>query len=249
MKQYHVNPASDQPVVCKGPAACPHPGEVSYHAATAEEAKSAYDARLMAHYLSNPVTPLVDSLLATRGELPERVMRILGNHLEENGFQVLAITPSGSMLYNTELPHRATHDYDFVVFVKDDERLPRYRHSIVGDVDFFIVPLSLVPSYSRQGQIVEGYFAVRAGLALYEEEFTPLDDEDELLRSYFENLQEYIGKHEAGEYPPHRLEREHKHMLRWRLYLARGAETVFTPRLDGVERMTWLDAFSRYKKA
>ena len=247
MTEYHVNPVSDQAVICKEKD-CPHPGIASKHFTTPSEAKEAYDTELVETYLSNAPSGLTEELFRTAPELPPLVVTILGEYLTDKAFSVKAIVPSGSTLYNTELPGRERHDYDYVVFVDDDERLPRYKHALIGYqdvlVDFFIVPLSMVETYVRQGQIVEAYFAVLAGLSLYKSDsFTRLSDEDSFLSSYFVNLEEYIGKHAAGDYPPARLQRERKHMLRWRIYVTRQPKKPFSPRLSESERKLWLSEF------
>mgnify|MGYP001186473091 CR=1 FL=1 len=179
-------------------------------------------------------------------EIPTGVLAIVESELAKLPIVPIAIVPSGSLLYNTEIPGRARHDWDFVIFAEPCAYLEKYRHFMVGDVDFFIIAIDKIFFYKRQVQFTEAYFALKmkTEVVRYKDWALSLNEEVELLANFWECLTEAVRKHAAKEYVPARLEHEFKHQLRWQCYLARVDKESFTPILTNAEREWWLAKLS-----
>lgn len=239
MSPYHINTITANPTVCKTLNNCP-----LSHYDSKSEAKKTFDNETRDRLLRNPVYSPLTRTLVKNNKLNDPVdeLIILGEYLTERGYDIAGIVPAGSTLYNTKIPGQPTHDYDYFVFVNDE--LYNYKHIVLDTLDMFIIPVNLVTKYVSQPQIIEGYFAVISKNSYYVthdfKNFFSKDSLKTLYGLYEEHLRDYVRKHEMREYPPARLDRERKHMLRWVIYLERDDKEIFDPRLSLSEREQWL---------
>lgn len=256
MPEFHVNPLTGKSIICRKVNEC---DAVSGHYSSREEAESEHVRKLTQHLLEVEATHagVTDGFRQRdRWSIPDDVLRVLSGWVTDSPEKVVAVVPSGSLLYNTSMPGVPMHDYDFMVFIEDDEKWSNYRHVMIGLVDLFIVPLRMIEKYVTHTQVVEGWSAVMTDQWLLLDETAKSSDnllqlqyQDAehgfLLYEYFSNIAEYIDKHAQKVYPEVRLVRERKHMLRWKLYVARdSSRNFFNPRLTDVEREDWLRAVS-----
>lgn len=256
MPEYHVNPLTGKSIICRSAGSC----DVVGHYPTREEAENKYVATMTAHLLQVETKfPEITDGLRDHDvwSIPDEVLRVLSGWITESAEKVLAVVPSGSLMYNTVRPNTPMNDYDFMVFVDDDEKWKNYRHCKIGLVDLFIVPLRLIESYASYSQIIEGWAAIKTEQYLFlDESFKSVENSgvrqsqdmqhDLLMDSYFRRLEEYLVKYESGEYPDSRKVQDRKHMLRWKIYLGRdSSRKTFNPRLTGVEREGWLIAINQ----
>lgn len=176
---------------------------------------------------------------------PTDALGVLRGFLAAYPYEPIGITPSGSLLYNTSV-NPEPKDLDFVVFLEPHDDLTKFRRAQIGPVDLFLVPIDKLVQYTTStSQVGEAFLATIAGHALWTSE-THIEvwNNAELIRTveqtYKERLSEHVRKHRDREYDDDRLEREHKHYLRWKQYVARDQLFPFDPRLSNIERESFL---------
>lgn len=251
---YHVNSVTGNAKKCVGKSC-----DVEFHASTPEAAKARFREDTLSQgthdALRDFLTPFVRNP-AIEDTFPDEVLRLLYGFLSTYPYRVVAVVPSGSLAYNTNM-NPVPKDYDFVVLLEPHEDHEKYRRAQVGEVDLFLVPFNLIEPYTQhQSQVPEGYFAAANGDFLIRDDaawqdFCGEQGSAEEFRSrlesmYRERVESHVAKHRSGEYNEERQVREYKHFRRWELYLRRLDEgsdvpfTPFTPRLSAAEREMYL---------
>lgn len=186
---------------------------------------------------------------------PVKVLEELSSYLNSRPYQTLAVLPSGSHLYNTSIPGRSVHDYDFTVFSEPHASLTKKsKQYITGDIDVKVVSVTNLKDLVRRStELSEACFALQN-----DEELVRIEDDKwtPYLRSFRPSIIEYydliddcIKSHEYEE--PVSMNdkvafKNFKHTVRWSLYQQRWSEfdarKGFDPKLSDEERLKFLKA-------
>lgn len=251
---YHVDALTGNPRICRNFSECSDSLTPVGHHPDKASAKAAWDTFMTneCRRLSKSSARLSEAYRANQGIVPDWVVEVVSGYVEWSPFEVSAVTPSGSQLYNSMLSEHV-HDYDFVLFCQPHELLSGYRHVMIGLVDLFLVPIDKLIDYASMSQIPESFFGVIRGNGWWNDSDKVWTDEsfhEALAAAYFEKLREHIEKFESGEYDEARRKRGFKHHARWKSYVKRidingeDSLTNFSPTLSEAERKDFLKLYS-----
>lgn len=250
--KYHLGRSGPAP--CKATKiACPLGGE-EVHFSSKQEAEKAYEHKMKDTLLPKPrKADLTDELVANGGELyPREALVKLGKLLQERPYKPLVVMPAGSTLYNTAIPGREVHDYDFVVFCSPSPTLRNVHQTMEGELDVnFVDVTKLTTLANRSSSFSESLFAHNLGRGLNtppDDAYTPMlsalrlseikyfDLLDDVMRSHRQQFTEPVTQESPTEF------RNFKHTVRWMIYQQRWGSygKPMDPRLSSEERERWL---------
>lgn len=255
--KYHVG--RNGPAKCTASKrACPLGGE-DVHFTSLKEASQAYE-ELMQHQTLPAARKgdLADELIANGSHLyPKEVLIKLSAFLKERPYTPLTVLPAGSSLYNTVIPGKAVHDFDFTVVTEPYPSLRTMKQSMEGELDVNFVSVTDLSRFStRSTPLSEALFAQRVGRGLNSLPASPyspmlanfrlselkyFDLVDDVMRSHRQQFQEPVTPDNANDF------RNFKHTVRWRIYQRRwgNANGPFDPRLTEDERAIFLESLNR----
>lgn len=182
--------------------------------------------------------------------IPPEVLDQLADFLDERQEETVLVVPSGSVLYNTMIPGRQTHDYDFVV-VTEPTNSGKAKQHLVGELDAILVPIDKVLDFStRSTQMHETIYSMQYDLSLYNNQssqwasflksvrlppdryFSLLDD---VRHSFRQRFTEPVTGENKDQF------RNFKHTARFNTYMIRERnENYLNPRLTEEERTKFL---------
>lgn len=255
--KYHVG--RNGPAKCtasKRP--CPLGGE-EVHFTSLEEAATAYEASMKDQMLPpGRKTELTDELVANGKDIyPKEVLVKLGQMLKDKPYTPLTVLPAGSALYNTVIPGKPVHDFDFTVVAEPYPSLRTMKQSMQGELDVNFVSVTDLSRFSnRSTPLSEALFARRAGhnlTSLPDSPYSPMlasfrlsemkyfDLLDDVMKSPRQQFEEPVTPDTPNEF------RNFKHTVRWRIYQLRWGKAgkPFDPRLTEEERGLFLESLKR----
>lgn len=185
-------------------------------------------------------------------KLSENVMSGLLEALEAlSPSRVVAVVPSGSMLYNTVLPNRAFHDYDFVAFTEPFSSNKGVQQKFHGDYDLNFVDVSRMQEVlDRSTALTEALYGFQSDHAVMTDThsvwFPYFNSFEQSVNTYFAFLGEVMRSHAhslAETDDPDEGFSKRKHLTRWSLYMQRWGAGFdrMDPRLSEEEREEFLE--------
>lgn len=256
-KRFHYNPKTGKVGECEANIRCRFRLPEESHFATPQEAEAAYGRTQQIFSGSGGSRSGVSMRrILGRGsekfpDIPREILTQLGSFLDERKERTLLVVPSGSMLYNTQIPWKPTHDYDFITFTEPTgNSMKQHMH---GELDVLLVPVDKVADASVSStQVSEAMYALKHGHTLYQDESTsgwvsylrglrvPPPQYYKLLeRTKRSFRQRYIEPVEESteEFRPF------KHTLRYDIMSARKrGDAILDPGLSEEERKIYLSA-------
>lgn len=252
MNKYHIT--DNGPAVCTASVRpCPIGGAES-HFTSKKAAQEAYEKKMSSLVLPRKrKLELVDELIAN-GEkyYPKEALVKLSQFIKESPYTPLVVVPAGSALYNTAIPGKEIHDYDFTVFTAPYHSLKKATHSMRGEIDVNYLGVDRLSTITtRSTPFSEAVFARRVGhglnglpdnpysalLASFRvPEIKYFDTVDDVMRSHRQQFEEPVSPENSVDF------RNFKHTVRWTIYQKRWGVTEgpFDPRLNDEERELFL---------
>lgn len=256
--KYHQTPAGPGP--CRATRGrCPYGGP-DEHYNTREEAQAAFEEKyksleLSSHSKSNTLREQLHA--SGKGQYPKAILNQLSSFLEDKPYKTLVVLPAGSQLYNSAIPGRPVHDYDFTAFVEPHETLKYkpYPH-LSGELDVTIVRIDALSDVSRRSTpISEAFLAYKSQrhLAKQESSWDPyLSSLNVPLVRFFDTMDDVMRSQtftEPALQDDPKNFNNFKHNVRWTLYHRRwgsgGGEDGFDPRLTDEERSLFVEAIEK----
>lgn len=233
---------------------CPLGASPEEHYANLPTATAAYEAKMSSDTLttmkSRDKTSVTSTLLRNGSrDYPAAVLKQLGEYLESRPYKPLVVIPAGSQLYNSSVPGRALHDYDFTVFATPHRTLKKSHQHLSGELDVNTVGVDKIQTLARRSApLSEAFYAYKSGrsLAVFDDpKWGPYTSSIQLpVSQYYDLLDDCVRStsHEFTE-PATQDDKKNfhnfKHSLRWQIYQKRwGSEgpPVFDPRFTDEER-------------
>lgn len=267
MAKYHLT--DEGPKVCNATVKnCPVGDPASEHFADRRDAEEAFK-NLLEFRNPDSLTGLQktsitrDLLSGNAGRFPTQIIEQLGGYLEKQPYRALSVIPVGSALFNTVIPGKPVHDYDFMVLTTPHPKLRTINHHMDGELDVMSVDVTTLmrQDYVRSTSLMEAVFAAKAGRTILHNTSDPWSTYFESVRTpmghYFESLHFSIESHSKHFVEPvskddGRAFTTFKHCVRWSIYQKRwgdggGNESNFSfdPRLTDDEREVFLHALEQ----
>lgn len=134
----------------------------------------------------------VSQFRKSRIEIPDDVNLRLAAFMRRRKNRSVAIAPIGSIMYNTQIPNRDVHDYDFVSFDAPDPDSKRMKtlQEMSGDLDITGVPVEHFLMNPSDNQVVmDAFYAIKANNHMFVD-----GPYGELVRSTHLPVHIYFGK-------------------------------------------------------
>lgn len=267
MAKYHLT--DEGPKLCNATVKkCPLGNSADEHFTELRDAEEAFK-NLLEFHNPNSLTGLQkisitrDLLTGNAERFPTKIIEQLGSYLESQPYRALTVIPMGSALFNTVIPGKPVHDYDFMVLTTPHPKLRTIHHHMDGELDVMSVSVTtlLRQDYVKSTSLMEGMFAAKAGRTILRNATDPWATYFEAVRTpmgqYFESLNFSIASHSKNFVEPvpkdsGRAFTNFKHCVRWAIYQKRWGDGGghdsnfgFDPRLSDDERKVFLHALEQ----
>lgn len=267
MAKYHLT--DDGPKVCNATVKnCPKGFSATEHFTDIGDAEKAYESMMETRNPESLKSLQKKSLtrellIGDNGKTPKHVIEQLGAYLESQPYRTLSVIPIGSELFNTKIPGRPVHDYDFAVLTTPHPKLRTATHHLDGELDVMALDVTslLRQDYVKSTSIMEAVFAAKAGRTIMSNDSDPWSKYFNAVRTpmshYFESLHFSLESHKKRFTEPVQKDDKNgfttfKHCVRWSLYQKRWGDGKdhesnfeFDPRLTDDERKTFLYALGQ----
>lgn len=142
--KFHINDKGEVGK-CTAKKKCRFGGEsgVDNHFSTMKEAQDSFEKdnknRMFSNVSKKEAMLYSQMLRNNNGRYPEEVLKKLSSYLSQQSYDSLTVIPAGSALYNTSIPGRKTHDYDFTVIATPHASLKKNTQKMFGELDVLVI--------------------------------------------------------------------------------------------------------------
>lgn len=262
-KKYHVNPTTGLAAICTATTRpCKYGGESGNenHYSSKKEAQEAYEKSMSSSLFTDAkIIKLNKDIRNTPAfnDVPTEILDKMTKYLSAQPFEAVAITPSGSMLYNSQLPNKGVHDYDFIILATPYDNQNRGATQYMnGELDLMIVNIHDIPNIApRSTSITEAVYALQEDPDYYYmNDNNPYSNYLKSLRipsiQYYDLLNDAVNNHSmryTEPIDPNNANdlRNFKHVIRWTIYMKRwsdfgNSDKNINPKLSDAERELYL---------